>query len=648
MRTYTNPFRSRTSEQVAHQGLDRYLRTFGADALDMLPDSLWDRIVVIASAPGAGKTSLLRVVSSEALKVVASRKASFVELFDRLTAIGALDETGQPSVVGFRVPLGRDFKGIVDLESDPAVAKRLFLHLLDARIMSAFCASVVHLLGELHPAAQMRIEPEQGAGPALERLGGSSVLDIAKWALRAEGEILDRLDSVLPQPGALEGHGALYSLRALSGATIVAGDGPLAVRPLLLLDDGQDLDRSQRTFLLDALHDRELQLARWYTERYSAMEPEDVIGDGEPDRNRSRVRLEREALRMGATVRRGSKTRKFEKLLADISDRRASRLLAEYGDEDRGFNELLDGDDGSELQTRADRAVDVIRGRLTTIEKADRYSEWFEAAEGLDFIDAARRWRELEILIARDIDRPDLSLFDVRLDDAERQERSSSAIREAADLWLRREFGLPFYWGSDRLAKLAAENIEQHLNLSADLFDEMLAGITLRQGAVVPRLRQDGAVVAASAQFWSDIPERRIGGRSIQQFLRHVARLCRAETYRPKASYAPGVTGTALSMRDRIRLLDPDLRAKTPGAQRLFEALHGAIGHNLLRVRIDHHVKNDTWMVLYLNRLTCVRYGLPLGYGGFRERTLEDMCEWMLVDVDDEVEAPVQEALEFR
>ena len=236
----------------------------------------------------------------------------------------------------------------------------------------------------------------------------------------------------------------------------------------------------------------------------------------------------------------------------------------------------------------------------------------------------------------------------MRLDDAERQERSSSAIREAADLWLRREFGLPFYWGSDRLAKLAAENIEQHLNLSADLFDEMLAGITLRQGAVVPRLRQDGAVVAASAQFWSDIPERRIGGRSIQQFLRHVAKLCRAETYRPKASYAPGVTGTALSMRDRIRLLDPDLRAKTPGAQRLFEALHGAIGHNLLRVRIDHHVKNDTWMVLYLNRLTCVRYGLPLGYGGFRERTLEDMCEWMLVDVDDEVEAPVQEALEFR
>lgn len=646
MRTYTNPFRSRTSEQVAHQGLDRYLRTFGADALDMLPESLWDRVVVIASAPGAGKTSLLRVVSAEALKVVSSRKAAFEELVDRLTGIGALDETGQPSVVGFRVPLGRDFKGIVDLESDPAVAKRLFLRLLDARIMSAFCDSLTHLLDELR--APLRVEPSPGAGPALERLGGTSVPEISGWALRAEGEILDRLDSVLPQQGMLEGHGALYSLRALSGATIIAGEEPLAMRPLLLLDDGQDLDRSQRTTLLDALHDRELHLARWYTERYSAMEPEDVIGDGEPDRNRSRVRLEREALRMGATTRRGSRTRKFEKLLADISDRRASRLLAEYGDEDRGFNELLDGDDGSELHTRADRAVDLIRSRLTTVEKADRYGEWFDAATGLDPLDAVRRWRELEILVARDIDRPDLGLFDVRLDDAERKDRSSSAIREAADLWLRREFGLPFYWGSDRLAKLAAENIEQHLNLSADLFDEMLAGITLRQGAVIPRLRQDGAVTAASAQFWSDIPERRIGGRVIQQYLRHVAKLCRAETYRPKAPYAPGVTGTALSTRDRLRLLDPDMRAKTPGAQPLFEALHGAIGHNLLRVRIDHQVKNDTWMVLYLNRLTCVRYGLPLGYGGFRERTLEDMCEWMLVDVDDEVEAPVQEALELR
>lgn len=206
---------------------------------------------------------------------------------------------------------------------------------------------------------------------------------------------------------------------------------------------------------------------------------------------------------------------------------------------------------------------------------------------------------------------------------------------------------MPYYWGSQRLSRLAAENIEQYLNLCADMFDEMLVGITLRKGAVVGRLRQDAALTAACDQFWADIPDRRVGGRAIQQLLRHIATLCRAETYRPKAPYAPGVTGTALSMRDRARLLNPSVRENMPGAEDLFRALYGAIGHNLLRAHKDRSVKNDRWMVLYLNRLTCVRYGLPLGYGGFREKPLEEMCGWMLNDTADVVEPAVQESLDL-
>ena len=34
-------------------------------------------------------------------------------------------------------------------------------------------------------------------------------------------------------------------------------------------------------------------------------------------------------------------------------------------------------------------------------------------------------------------------------------------------------------------------------------------------------------------------------------------------------------------------------------------------------------------MVLYLNRLLCVRFGLALGYGGLRERPVEELCSWM-------------------
>src|SRR3954453_22391988 len=146
MRSYVNPFRSRTSEQVAQQGLDRYLRTFGADALDLLPDEVWERPLIIRSAPGAGKTSLLRAVSADTLRVLAIRRSAHEDLVRQLQGLGALDEQGRPAVLGFRVPLVRDYRGIVDLEADSGAAQRTFLRLLDARIIAAFCDAIDELI----------------------------------------------------------------------------------------------------------------------------------------------------------------------------------------------------------------------------------------------------------------------------------------------------------------------------------------------------------------------------------------------------------------------------------------------------------------------------------------------------------------------
>jgi hypothetical protein len=238
-------------------------------------------------------------------------------------------------------------------------------------------------------------------------------------------------------------------------------------------------------------------------------------------------------------------------------------------------------------------------------------------------------------------------LFAVPLTEDEFKARSASDLREAAALFLKRDFAVPFYAGVDRLTKLASENIEQHLNVSGELFEEILACVTLGHPLTIDAARQEAIVWRTSEQLWRDIPKRRAYGRHIQRLLLHIAALGRRETYRPKASYPPGVTGTAISMRDRQLLLDPAWRAATPGAEELFEALAGAIGHNLLRADLDYAVKNNRWMVLYLNRLLCVRFGLPLGFGGFRERAIAQLCDWMREPVDDNamVEAPVQEAL---
>ncbi|HEX8202526.1 MAG TPA: hypothetical protein VF590_18760, partial [Isosphaeraceae bacterium] len=53
------------------------------------------------------------------------------------------------------------------------------------------------------------------------------------------------------------------------------------------------------------------------------------------------------------------------------------------------------------------------------------------------------------------------------------------------------------------------------------------------------------------------------------------------------------------------------------------------IAHNLIVPDLDYRCKGDVWMVLNLNRLLCVHYDLPLGYGLYKERPVATLCDWL-------------------
>jgi hypothetical protein len=166
--------------------------------------------------------------------------------------------------------------------------------------------------------------------------------------------------------------------------------------------------------------------------------------------------------------------------------------------------------------------------------------------------------------------------------------------------------------------------------LSGELFEEMLAEMTLGRRPELDAGRQDAVIRRASERYWRSIPRRIPHGRDVQRLLISIVTIARRETFRPTAPYAPGVTGTALSMVDREQLLKADRRARIPGADQLLDALGSALAYNVLSAEIDRAVKGDRYMVLYLNRLLCPRFGLPLGRGGFREKRLAVMAGWML------------------
>ena len=77
MRPHWNPFRSRSTEQ--QRDVRSFLRNFGAGVLEMLPETLWDRPLVIHSAPGGGKTTLMRLFAADSLIQIADRLDDFEE-----------------------------------------------------------------------------------------------------------------------------------------------------------------------------------------------------------------------------------------------------------------------------------------------------------------------------------------------------------------------------------------------------------------------------------------------------------------------------------------------------------------------------------------------------------------------------------------
>ena len=632
MRSYVNPFRVPHSERLRE---DRtFLRTFGVPMLDVLPEDPWETPIIVRSPQGGGKTSLLRIFTSESLSLVTSAPDDYPQLAAKLSALHAIGPSG-PAHLGVLLNLERDYRDLADVGAPEEVAQRLFFKLLDSRIIVSILRAALESQQLIYPEDVNRLifrtrREMPGAEEVLSRLGGPTGSGLFEAAKKNEMDLLNLLDSLRAVEWRREqhGHSDLYSFRVLSDCDILIDGKHLERRPLVLLDDGHFLARSQRNQLLRRLAARDLNVGRWYSERFEALSPQEVMAEvGMQGRDHFLVEL---SANYPSTPR--ARRLPYDRIASEVADSRSSRALGRYADEFDHFTELITVSDSEFLGNQPNEVLRSLDEKLTSlIGHEDRYSRWLAEARSTGGYAGAVARREIEILITRDRRRPQRELFDMLLEPAEVQKRSSSAVREAAMLFLASEFRLPLYAGPKTIVRLGSYNMAQFINLCADLFDEMLGSITLRKKPRLAADRQDVLIRQASDRLWREIPQRLPAGRSVQHLLLQVAALAHRETYRPNAPYAPGVTGIAITMADRNRLLDANRRAKLPsGAEELAMALGSAIIDNMLTAELDRSVKGENVMVLYLNRLLCPRFRLPLGRGGFQVLRLPQLCSWML------------------
>lgn len=635
---YPNPFRTRHSE-AASRNLAMFTATFAPEVLHALPSPPFEQFYVLRSAPGAGKTSLMKCLSASTMSYIHQHRSKTATLVSFLTDFGVLDPTG-PLVIGVLENLDQNYAGLIDIAPDPDLRRRLLFKMIDARVIQGLVRSSLEFVGRNpsdNPGLVQFHPTTPDAAHAFARLGGTSGSDLVRAAESAEDELLDLFDEIIATPGEMPtGHGRILSLIALSAARIEVEGTSVQARPLIMFDDAHVLAEDQRNALLGELRNRTITVGRWLATRNVALEDDELFGAGDEGRDFDVIELEalaRERTSSGVALRRLSgqtlTPSRFRNVLLEIADKRASGALNRMLTDDTTFTDLAKVEPDEALAHASRDPFAMISARISTMTDGDsRYSEWIRGSERLSGRDELARLCELEVLIERDRSRPQLELFaDSPLSREDLSARGSSSLREAAYLRTAIECGIPYYFGTDAYARLGSSNIEQFLELCGDLMTRLQTqDATGRELALTP-LIQDKIARDASRSYYRSLLQLP-DGNYVQRFVDGVARISRDEARKPRIPYPPGVTGTALKMSDRARLRNPET-LRTPQLDMLYRALKSAIAHNVVWIELNYRVKNAEYMVIYLNRLLCPAFNMPLGLGGFRERKLIEMSGWM-------------------
>ena len=626
MREPRNPFRLRASEAIESDVT--FLKLFGPGMLDLLPtgSQVWDKPQIFRSAPGAGKTSLLRLFTPTVLLNLHAfrRSDDLKELYQRMNEMGVIDETS-PRLLGIFHSCARNYATLEDLEFEPARKDRLLFGLLNARVILATLRSALLLYRLDYPADLNRITVaidairELGAGFS----GDTNGDDLYRRATDLESAVCDAIDSFgNADIKSIPGSDTLSALALLKRGALLLNGEPIAEHVLLLLDDVHHLTHRQRTRVLKVIADLRTGIGIWLAERFEALTPDEMLSSGVSEGRDYEGEILLEQFWR-------SHNRKFENLMMSVADKRASAAVnVEVTSLDSCLQASLDG---PEWQDKYGAAIPIIRERISkAIEGRSLFSVWIDSQEAVTGTsrDRAIGWRALEILVHREIKREQRS-FDFPLGHSALAERSDSQVRAAAELFLSQEFYLPYYFGTHKLANLASWNIEQFMRLAGDEFEEVVSSPIVRKAPTLDAGRQDELLRVASTSLWNEIPRRAKNGEKVLKLLDSIGRFCRQRTYEASAPYDPGVTGIAISMRDKESLQDQAFLEKHPHYSLLAEVLAAAIANNLLEPLLDYHVKGSTWMVLNLNRLLCVNFDLPLHYGGFKEQRLHELYGWM-------------------
>lgn len=600
------------------------MKLFGSGALEVMREIAdpWLGLVFLRSAPGGGKTTLLRLLTPRPLeltrRLVDNPQVKLTH--DNLIERGAVS-ANQPEIFATMVEFTTEYRELSEYDR----GNSLFRELLNSRIVISTLRALLARSERVYPhdldTINVEWEPESEATIPAKADG----IELFKWASTIENRFYERMDDLGDSDPVSGGHARLDALKWFAKATMVDIQGPVTAKRVLLLDEVQRLSRDQRGSLTKLLIDARENCGIWVSERLEALHHRELLSEGALEQRdyEGVVQLEQKW--------KGRRKKTYAKFVEQIANLRAAKA---EGFEGRDFfSGIAETDDVACWGKKFDAACEVIRARIEDqIRGEARYDDWLRKAERVvgSAWKKALYWRVTEVLIAREMSRTQAEFSFVLTEDQFEQRAHDHGIERAAEHFLRSELQAPVYFGRHAIAGVSSSNVDQYLEVTGELFSELAAKYSgpRDQPGALSTDRQDAIIRQVARQRWDGLIRRLPQGAAAMRLLQGFEAYSRQQTFRPTAPYAPGVTGFAITMAEREELIDrPDERIGH--LIKLRDVLTSLVAHNLLIPNLDRQQGGRAVVVFYLNRLLCVQFGLPLGFGGWRHKSLLELNEWL-------------------
>jgi hypothetical protein len=630
MRVDINPFYTRASDNIDSE--EKFIKLFSPEILSIFKENpIWHAVNVLRSSPGGGKTTLLKIFTPKILASIKSTKTHddhSRELFNALTELDVFNNKGEIQIAAALISFTNQYTTLEYLNLSYTQKIRLFCSLLNTRIILSVLKSIC-LTKELnYPYDLHRISfsEEENLNMPVHLRNINTALGLFEWATNEEEKISDQIDSIYSEvTKILRGGDSFYSLDILSPSNLKIDGKPINLKVVVMLDDVHNLSAAQREFLVKAVIDKRPLVNTWISERLKALTMEELLSEGSlQGRDTNIIILENFWSKRHI---------QFEKFAKSVANRRVEIAFESKKD----FASFLSTTMSIKYEALIKDALQMVEARIKLkYGNNNKYIPWIKITEELDENEYEKlvEWRALEILIYRDANKAQqtFAFDDLEVEDLEHQ--SGNDVKVAAQLFLHDEFKIPFYYGISTVCRLASSNIEQFLNIAGELFDFVQTNsvkniINVNNQLSLSPEKQEDVIKKIVATRWKDLSTNVPLFDEIKKLMDAIGQFCYSETFVPNAWNSPGINGIAITMSQRNEIKDKILKDKNHQYYKLARCLTICIAYNLIDFKLNYKCKGKEWMIIYLNRIYCAKYQLPLNNGKFKEKTLKDLLGWL-------------------